>query len=126
MPILSTKGRILYVNWEIPLYLGGLNSSSISFEPYKTDNIFKRVENLNNVNSYDCDSVDNQCNQTVSYYKLRNGFENFYYVNMIVKKSTNGTCHRYNTPVRIKSMESSIDFTTIVGEWLRTYIASYM
>ena len=129
MPKLSTKGRILYVNWETPLYLGGINSSLISFEPYKTDNTYKNVHNLNDVKGYDCDGDDKWCNLTVSYSDLRIGIEKFYYVILTVEKSANGMCQRYNTPGRIKSMESSIKFTTIVGEWLHTYIhivACYM
>ena len=122
MPKLSTIGRTLYVNWEIPVYLGGLNSSLISFEPYKTDNIYKTHHNLNNVEGYNCNSVDNQCNLIVPYYNLRNGIEEFYYVNLLVKKPANRMCQRYDTPDTLTSRKSSIDFTTIIGEWLHTYM----
>ena len=115
MPKLSTKGRILYINWKSPVYLGGLNSSLISFEAYKTDDIYKKHNNLT-VEGYDCSSVDHQCSLTVPYRDLRNGIEEIYYVKLKIKRSANWMCPRYRMPDTIPSMKSSIDFTKIVGE----------
>ena len=45
-PTFSTEGRILYINWELPVYLGGLNDSLIYFEAHNFNSIYNSKYNL--------------------------------------------------------------------------------
>ena len=115
MPKLSVNGRILYVYWKSPEYLGGLNSSSINYGIYKKDyngetNLFKKKK------IYDCSSVDNRCNKTVPYKDLRTGAAENYYITLNITRPANMTCQSYNMPYTITSMKSSINLSKIVGE----------
>ena len=117
IPVLSTEGRILYVNWKNPVYLGGLNSSLIDYEICKRDKALYHIHtNIYKDEKYNCSSAHNQCFKMVKYRDLRNGDTEYYYVYLKVKESVNMMCQGYNTPRIIKSKKSSINLQLIVGE----------
>ena len=115
MPKLSVEGRMMYVYWNSPEYLGGLNSSLINYKILRqedNDKIFNLYEDKN----YNCSSVDNHCNKTFSYSQLRLPNEEHYFITLNINQSTNMMCLRSNIPHTIKSMKTSIVLNKIVGE----------
>ena len=116
MPKLSVKGRMLYVYWNSPEYLGGLNSSLINYEILK-QNRYNKISNLFNNKNYDCSSVDNHCNKTLSYKELRRveEEEEHYYITLNIDQSTNMMCLSSNIS-HTTSMKSSIVLSNVVGE----------
>ena len=118
MPKLSVKGRMLYVYWNSPEYLGGLNSSLINYEILK-QNHYNKTSNLFNNKKYDCSSVDNHCNKTFLYKDLHfaeEEEEEHYYITLNIDQSTNMMCLSSNISHTITSMKSSIALSNVVGE----------
>lgn len=114
MPELTTKGKVLYVNWKKPVYLGGLKSSAVSYEMYKRKHSSVTLTNIYDKNEYNCNSAYTYCNITVSYDDLLNGEVEYFHVSINIKEPMK-MCH--STPHTITSKESSIDLTKIVGEY---------
>ena len=129
MPKVFAKGKILYVYWKSPEYLGGLNSSLINYEIYKKD-----YRGKTNLKKYNCSSVDNRCNKTISYRDLRIGGQESYYITLSIKRPANMMCLKYNMPYTVTSMKSSIVLSKIVGELCKScapnialkYLATYI
>ena len=96
------------MNWKKPVYLGGLKSSSVSYEMY--------IRPTNFYNEHNCNAAYTYCNVTVSNIDLLNGGVVYYYVSLNIKESMN-MCQEYHSiPHTVTSTESSIDLTKIVGE----------
>jgi len=112
MPELTTKGKVIYVNWNKPVYLGGLQSSSVSYEMYKKDH----RETLNLYNEYDCSAVHTYCNITVPYSDLLIGGKAHFYVSLNIKEPMKMCQEYHSAPLTITSKQSSIDLAKIVGE----------
>ena len=109
---------MLYINWKTPVYLGGLNSSLISYKMYKLN--FGGPINLHDERpvdpqEYSCGNT--QCNFTILDRDLRNGGVEKFYVSLHVAKSMNMMCQGYNTPDIMTSKSSEILFKHIVGEY---------
>ena len=115
-PELSGKGRILYVNWTKPVYLGGLNNSLIHYEVYRYNFKVRLIKYAN------CSSSDTQCNVTMEteYNDLLsiNGLIETFYVSLNMSEATSTMCQGYTTPHAIQSERSRIDVKELVGELL--------
>ena len=116
-PKISTKGKVLFVNSERPIYLGGLDSSVVSFGIFVTDYHRIIITNLLKSADYDCNSTSSktECSITVPYPELRTGVEKVYYSKLTIKEPENTVCHGYSPP-STTSENSIIDATKIVGE----------
>ena len=117
-PKISTKGKVLFVNSERPIYLGGLDSSVVSFGIFIKN--YHHITNLSKSADYDCNSTSSktECSITLSYLELRNGLEKIYYSNLTIKEPENIVCHGYrlSPPSTTTSENSIIDVTKIIGE----------
>ena len=107
IPQLHIEGRVLHLNWTMPAYLAGLNSSFITYEGHD-DKSTQKTSNSKII---------------IPYFDLLLGSETKYYISLVFSKDAkNGMCQGYKIPNVIKSPFSrKFNPIKMIGKYLSIF-----